>query len=63
MLEPLVKAMAAKGDLAHLVLLFWAMSAQGLALWALRELTRSNRRFNDFVAELARFNALIGEGD
>jgi hypothetical protein len=45
-----------RGDLAHLALLLWAVSASGLAWFALRELTAASRRFDDFVRELARFN-------
>lgn len=45
-----------RGDLAHLALFLWATSASALALFALRELVQSARRFDDFVRELARFN-------
>lgn len=47
---------AERGDLAHLALFLWASGASGLLAWSLRELAASNRRFNDFVAELARLN-------
>ena len=45
-----------RGDLAHLALFLWASGASGLLVWALRELAASNRRFNDFVNEIARLN-------
>jgi hypothetical protein len=45
-----------RGDLAHLALFLWASGASGLLVWALKELAASNRRFNDFVKEIARLN-------
>ena len=45
-----------RGDLAHLALFLWASGASGLLIWALKELAASNRRFNDFVNEIARLN-------
>jgi hypothetical protein len=50
-----------RGDLAHLALFLWATSATGLLVWALKELSASNRRFNDFVSEIARLNRLFRE--
>ena len=52
----IVQTFAVRGDLAHLALLAWAMSASALAWFALRELAAASRRFDDFVRELARFN-------
>jgi hypothetical protein len=52
----LVETFIERGDLAHLALLLWAVSASGLAWFALRELAAATRRFDDFVRELARFN-------
>ena len=52
----LVEVFIERGDLAHLALLLWAVSASGLAWFALRELAAASRRFDDFVCELARFN-------
>src|SRR5262245_6627830 len=52
----LVEIFIERGDLAHLALLLWAVSASGLAWFALRELAAASRRFDDFVYELARFN-------
>ncbi len=56
----IAKAFAERGDLAHLALLLWASSASALAWFALRELTASWRRFDDFVRELSRFNDRFG---
>ena len=55
----LTKQFAERGDLAHLALFLWASGASGLLIWALRELAASNRRFNDFVSEIARLNKLF----
>ena len=52
----LIETFTARGDLAHLALLMWALSSSALAWFALRELTAASRRFDDFVRELARFN-------
>jgi hypothetical protein len=52
----IIQTFTARGDLAHLALLAWAMSSSALAWFALRELTAASRRFDDFVRELARFN-------
>lgn len=59
-MDELVGTFAARGDLAHLALLLWALSASALAAFALRELADSMRRFDDFVRELARFNERHG---
>jgi hypothetical protein len=56
----LATTFAERGDLAHLALFLWASSASALAVFALRELTASMRRFDDFVRELARFNKRLG---
>ncbi len=56
----LIQTFAERGDLAHLALLMWALSATALAWFALRELTAASRRFDDFVRELARFNEHFG---
>lgn len=60
-MQPLVAAFADKADIAHLALLMWALGASALAGIALRELGRAVRRFDDFVREIARFNALFGD--
>ena len=62
-MDELVRTFAARGDLAHLALFLWAVSASALALFALRELAASMRRFDDFVRELARFNERFGGHD
>ena len=49
-----------RGDLAHLALLLWALSASALAWFALREVAAASRRFDEFVRELARFNDTFG---
>lgn len=49
-------AFIARADLADLALLLWASAVTGLLVVALRELAASNRRFDAFVRELARFN-------
>jgi hypothetical protein len=55
-LDRVAEAMIARGDLAHLALLLWASGASLFALTMLRELSAANRRFDDFVRELAHFN-------
>jgi hypothetical protein len=57
----LIEIFAARGDLAHVALLMWALTASGLAWFALREMAAASRRFDDFVRELARFNSTFGE--
>jgi hypothetical protein len=59
-MSDLTQTFAERGDLAHLALFLWASSASALAVFALRELTASMRRFDDFVRELARFNKRFG---
>ena len=55
-MSDVIRTFAERGDLAHLALLLWALSASALTWFALRELTAASRRFDDFVRELARFN-------
>ena len=55
-MDDITRTISERGDLAHLVLFLWASGASGLLVWALRELVASNRRFNDFVNEIARLN-------
>ncbi|MFG1317765.1 MULTISPECIES: hypothetical protein [Xanthobacter] len=60
-MDALIRAFAERGDLAHLALLLWALAASA-GLWrALGELSRATRRIDDFVRELARFNARFDE--
>jgi hypothetical protein len=62
-MDELTRTIAARGDLAHLALFLWATSATGLAVWTLRELALANRRFNDFVHEIATLNQLFRRKD
>ncbi|MEJ8573135.1 hypothetical protein [Microbaculum marinum] len=54
-----VDAILDRGDLAHLALFLWACAATGLAWFALRELSRSNRRFEEFVTAVAYVERLL----
>ncbi len=56
-------AFAERGDLGHLALFLWATGASGLLVWALREIAASNRRFEDFVTEIARLERLFADPD
>ncbi|WP_018701262.1 hypothetical protein [Amorphus coralli] len=62
-MDPVTQSVMERGDLAHLALFLWASSASALLVWALRELAVSNRRFNDFVNEIARLTAIFRERD
>jgi hypothetical protein len=62
-MNELIAAFAQRGDLAHLALFLWASAASAFALFALRELAASMRRFDDFVRELARFNDTFDRKD
>ena len=62
LLDQIVTAFIGRADVGHLALLLWAASASGLAWLVLRELAEANRRFDEFVRELNRFNARH-EGD
>jgi hypothetical protein len=59
-MDDLIRHFADNGDLAHVALFLWASAASALAVFALRELTASMRRFDDFVRELSRFNKKLG---
>jgi hypothetical protein len=56
-MDSLIATFTERGDLAHLALFLWAAGASALLLVTLRELAAASRRFDDFVRELARFNA------
>lgn len=56
----LTRIFAERGDLAHLALFLWAMTASALLIMTLREYAAAVRRFDDFVRELARFNRKFG---
>ena len=51
-MDDLIRTFAARGDLAHLALLLWALAASGLAWFALRELAASARLAGDHGARL-----------
>ncbi|WP_425349568.1 hypothetical protein [Mongoliimonas terrestris] len=52
----MTRVFAERGDLAHLALFLWASGASALLLLAVRELFAQLRRFDAFVAEVARLN-------
>ncbi|MCK0209028.1 hypothetical protein MWN33_13405 [Starkeya koreensis] len=60
-MQTLFTAFSQKADIAHLALLLWALGASALAAAAMRELSAAARRFDEFVREIARFNALFGD--
>lgn len=62
-MSELTRSVIERGDLAHLALFLWASGASGLLVWTLRELSTANRRFNDFVSEIAALNRLFGRGE
>ncbi|MEJ1157993.1 hypothetical protein [Prosthecomicrobium sp. N25] len=57
----LVRTFADRGDLAHLALFLWASGASALLVWTTKELAASNRRFEDFVSEIARLTRLFDD--
>ena len=58
-MDELTKTIASRGDLAHLALFLWASGASALLVWTLRELATANKRFEDFVKEIAALNRLF----
>jgi len=52
-MSEVIHLFAARGDLAHLALLLWAMVASALASYAMRELAAASRRFDDFMRQAA----------
>ena len=56
-MDSILRTFAERGDLAHLALFLWASGASALLFRALKELVAANKRFDEFVRELARFNA------
>jgi hypothetical protein len=62
-MDELTKSVITRGDLAHLALFLWASGASTLLVWSLRELTKVNQHFNDFVREIATLNQLFKKGD
>ena len=62
-MDDLTKTIAERGDLAHLALFLWASGASAVLVWALREMAAANRRFEDFVKEIASLNRLFSRKD
>ena len=62
-MDELTRTIVARGDLAHLALFLWASGASGVLVWTLRELGAANRRFEEFVKEIASLNQLFGRKD
>ena len=62
-MDELTKSVIERGDLAHIALFLWASGASTLLVWSLRELTKVNQHFNDFVREIATLNQLFKKGD
>lgn len=62
-MDDLTKTIIERGDLAHLALFLWASGASGLLVWSLKEMASANKRFNDFVTEIASLNRLFRKGD
>ena len=60
-MNDVIATFAERGDLAHLALLLWALSASGLAWFALREVAAASRRDDDLVSEHARINKRINK--
>jgi len=62
-MDDLTRTVAERGDLAHLALFLWASAASGGMVWALREMAAANRRFEEFVKEIASLNRLFQRKD
>ena len=62
-MDDVTRSFAERGDLAHLALFLWASGASGLLIWSLRELAAANRRFEDFIKEIAALNRLFNRKD
>lgn len=62
-LGDLIGTFSARGDLAHLALLLWALTASAACFVLLRALVAASRRFDDFVRELSLFNQRAGGRD
>lgn len=60
-MQDILTTFLTRGDLAHLALLVWAAGSSWLLRMVLRDLSAANRRFDDFVRELARFNRTYEE--
>jgi hypothetical protein len=62
-MDELTNSVVERGDLAHLALFLWASGASGVLVFLLRELAAANRRFEDFVKEIAALNQLFKPRD
>ncbi|MCF6344748.1 MAG: hypothetical protein L3J15_08800 [Devosiaceae bacterium] len=62
-MDELTKLISERGDLAHLALFLWASGASGMLFWALKEISASHKRFNEFVSEIASLNRLFKRGE
>lgn len=62
-MEALIRAFAERGDLAHLALLLWAFLASAACWRMLGALAEATARLDDFIRELARFNAHFEDDD
>jgi len=62
-MDELTRTVVERGDLAHLALFLWASGASALLVWTLRELALANKRFNDFIHEIATLNQLFSRKD
>jgi hypothetical protein len=63
LIERVADSVILRGDLAHLALLLWAGAASLCCSLVLRDLSAANKRFDDFVRELARFNRRHADRD
>lgn len=62
-MDALIETFISRGDLADLALFLWASGSSAAAAVLLRELSAANRRFDDFVRELHRFNTRLDRAD
>lgn len=55
-MDAILERFAASSDVGHIGLLLWALGSSWLLARTLKELAAANRRFDEFVRELAAFN-------
>jgi hypothetical protein len=60
-MESILERFAEHSDIGHIALLFWAVAASALVSRTMKDLAAANRRFDEFVRELARFNQRHGK--
>lgn len=58
-MSELLAYIAKHGDLAHMVLAAWAGSSTSMMIWALKQVIRFNRRFEDFMEALEQLNTVL----